>query len=97
MKSKILRRIEDNRTEMLASIFDSIMSFLFMKQTYSMVSDRVQLIFKYVSQKIANDDDLGVFFQMDQIYQLQERLSTVARQDYEASFQAKKLLKQVEA
>lgn len=68
MTNKIQKRIESKRMELQTSLFDSITNFLFMKRAHSMVADRAQLIFQFVDQRIANEEDLGVFFQSDKIY-----------------------------
>lgn len=39
-----------------------------MKRANSMVHDRCDLIFQFITQKIANEENLSVFFQSDKAY-----------------------------
>lgn len=61
-----------------------------------MVYDRCYLIFQFISQKFANEEDLSVFFQREKTYLIQEKLTTTARLDHENAFALKKLLKTLE-
>lgn len=95
MTATLTKRIESKRNELEASIFDSITSFLFMKRANSMVIDRCELIYNFVCSKLANEEDLSVFFQSDKAYLIQDKLTTIARQDYENVFSVRKLLNQI--
>jgi len=57
-----------------------------MQRSNSMVIDRCHLIFQFVASKIANEEDFNVFFQGDKAYFIQEKLTTIARQDHENIF-----------